>query len=101
MVCIRRVPYVHFQVGKQKPRRVALGGVSFVHQTNNTLTKCSEVISKVISEMICLPRRVVMELYIDDVVCVLVSHFNDSDHVICWCDHTLNTLLFFGVNEHT
>jgi hypothetical protein len=94
MVCTRRVPDIHFQVGKQKPRRVALEGVSFVHQTKDTLTKCSKAVSEVISEMICFPRRAVVELYIDDVVCVLVSHFNDSDQVICWCDHRFNTLLF-------
>jgi hypothetical protein len=33
--------------------------------------------------MVCFPRRAVVEFYVDDVVSVLVGHFNDSDHVVC------------------
>ena len=83
MVCIRRALGARFQVGKHRPHHAALRGVSFVHLVNATPTKCSEVVSKVIGEMVCFPRRAVVEFYVDDVVSVLVSHFNDSDHVVC------------------
>jgi hypothetical protein len=55
----------------------------FVYLNRATLTKCGEVIFEVIGEMICFPRRTIMELHVDDVVRILICHFNDSDHVIC------------------
>jgi hypothetical protein len=93
MVCIGRAPHAHSQVGKHRPHHVALGGVSFVHLMSDVPTKCSEVISEVVGEMVCFSRRVVVELYVDDVVCVLVGHLNDSNHVICWCAHKFDTFL--------
>ncbi len=72
-----------FQVDKHKPPRAVLGRVRFVHLNRATLTKCGEVIFEVIGEMICFPRRTIMELHVDDVVRILICHFNDSDHVIC------------------
>jgi hypothetical protein len=61
---------------------VGLKGVSFVHLNRRKLTKCREVIFEVIGEMICFPRRAIVELYIDDIVRILVCHFDNTDHVI-------------------
>lgn len=72
----------HFQVDRHRPPRGVLGAVSFVHLNRITLTKCREVIFEVIGEMICLPGRAIMELYVDNIMRILVCHFNDSDHVI-------------------
>ena len=61
---------------------MGLEEVRFVHLNRGTLTKCREVIFEVIGEMICFARRAIMELYIDDIVRILVCHFNNTDHVI-------------------
>ena len=72
----------HFQVDKHRLPRAVLGKVSFTYLNRITLTKCREVIFEVIGEMICFPRRAIVELYVDDIMRILICHFDDSDHVI-------------------
>lgn len=72
----------HFRVDKHRQPRAVLMRVSLIHLNRITLTKCREVIFEVIGEMICFSRRAIMELHVDDIVRILICHFNDSDHVI-------------------
>ena len=73
----------HFRGDKHRQPRAVLMRVSLIHLNRITLTKCREVIFEVIGEMICFSRRAIMELHVDNVVRILICHFNDSDHVIC------------------
>jgi len=45
------------------------------------VTKGGQVVFEVISEVVALPRRFIVELDIDNMVGVLVRRFDHSDHV--------------------
>jgi hypothetical protein len=92
-VYIRRVMDARFLAGKHRPYRVALKKVRYVHSIKTTLTQSCEVIFEVVGEMVDFACGVVMKFYIDDVMCILISHFNDSNHVICCstCEFSINT----------
>jgi len=47
----------------------------------NQVTESSQVVFKIIGEMVALPRGFIVELDVYDVVRALVGCFNHADHV--------------------
>lgn len=47
-------------------------------------TQRSEVAFRHVLEMRARARRAVMEFNVDDVMCVLVRYFDDTNHVVGW-----------------
>lgn len=50
---------------------------------NSVRTETAQIVFEVVGEMVPFPHRSVKEINIYDVVCILVSNFNDTDHVVC------------------
>jgi hypothetical protein len=84
-VCKRLVPDGRFRVRTQRLRHVLLDFYSVsVSELENLLTKITSIILEVVVEMISFPRRLVVELYIHDMIRVLISHFNHTDRIVGW-----------------
>jgi hypothetical protein len=74
------------RAGEDSAAFACIGQVSLCDENEGkgVYTERGEIIFVVIGEVVAFTCRAVMELDVDDVVRVLVGHFDDADHVVRW-----------------